>query len=737
MVARRFQVSHNGADFDVDYDTDNGLEVFRIQLFSLTEIPPDKQKILGAENDLVVSEDSDLLAVAEKLRLVSIDEEAEEKVEDQKDETFDNVADTLKSDEELARLLQAEEEALLRQQYVADQNTGQIEEKLRPYVSQVQMYEDPKRQEAARMTVPLNELEEQALVSLAKEGNFEPSKAEQDHAFLIKLLYWFKKSFRWVNAPLCESCGNDTVRQGMGSPLSSELQYGASRVELYSCRYCLGTTRFPRYNDPLKLLETRRGRCGEWANCFTLYCRTFGYDSRLVLDFTDHVWTECFSEYLGRWMHLDPCESVYDRPLLYEKGWDKKLNYAFGFARDGIYDVTKRYTRKWHEVLNRRNLITESSLLGLLSKLTRECRRSLPHQAISALEDRDRREADSLERDLHSSYDPSVSLPGRQSGDKQWRISREEIGAGDNNSSLSSSSCPIRNCMDEHVTRIYRAFTPLLSHFSEKLVSQSTAIEVLNNFRQLLLKLRSLNFKTRRVSLDSIPISQASYVDELLPSFGDLLESLYLKLDNTDGKVEICLSGDPVRTSLALPVVLDALKDTIDNLRKSESFNQDVLSLPLVKENRIHSGSVRASGEEIPLGIATSAFDGTCETKWEEPNGAKGCWLIYKLPGNQKQELMAYELMSANDVPERDPKDWIVEGSEDDGTSWHVLDRQTSQIFESRFQRRTFMVKSTGLQSNTFRFRFLATKDTQSNSRLQIGSIDLYARGSCRQENTK
>lgn len=33
------------------------------------------------------------------------------------------------------------------------------------------------------------------------------------------------------------------------------------------------------------------------------------------------VWTEYWSHGQGRWVHMDPCEGIVDRPLLYEQGW--------------------------------------------------------------------------------------------------------------------------------------------------------------------------------------------------------------------------------------------------------------------------------------------------------------------------------------------------------------------------------------------------------------------------------
>ncbi|XP_010923840.1 peptide-N(4)-(N-acetyl-beta-glucosaminyl)asparagine amidase [Elaeis guineensis] len=714
MVDRRFVVRHNDDQFSVEFDTGDGLEVLKSQIFSLTSVPPDDQKILAGEDSLLVTESSDLEAISEKLCLVSI------QAEEQKPESVWNQEE---SDEKLARRLQAEEEALFFQQYTASGSGEEFKNRVQPYVQQVLMYEDPVRQEAARKSVPIDEIEEKALVSLAKEGNFSPSKDEKDFAFLLQLLFWFKQSFRWVNSPPCDNCGGGTNNIGMGTALPSEIKFGGTRVELYRCNFCSSITRFPRYNDPLKLLETRRGRCGEWANCFTLYCRAFGYESRLILDFTDHVWTECFSHFLGRWMHLDPCEGLYDNPLLYEKGWNKKLNYIIAIAKDGVYDVTKRYTRKWHEVLSRRNITTEASASAILSSITKECRAGYSFEALSVLEYRDKIEAEELERGIHLQIDASISLPGRQSGDVEWRKARSELGSNENNS-YTHSSCPVRICVDAHVRNIYNAFVLLLTHFLDNDLPKAKTVEVLEMLKRLLLDLRNISFRQRRSFLNQ---NAFQFSEKMMHCLQELFSAISLKgeLEN-DGKVCISLAGDPVHTSIALPVAIDVVDEIIDNY-KSANFSAKDVQFP--KVNRLCSGRVLASGEELPIGIATSAFDGIRLSKWEEPNGAKGCWLIYKVIDDQMYDLESYDLTSANDASERDPMDWIVEGSDDGGSSWSILDKRSSQTFEKRFQRKTFRV-GTRRTCNAFRFHFLVVKDPEATSRFQIGSIDLYGKSS-------
>ncbi|XP_074567332.1 peptide-N(4)-(N-acetyl-beta-glucosaminyl)asparagine amidase isoform X2 [Curcuma longa] len=624
-----------------------------------------------------------------------------------------------KSDEELARMLQAEEEALMLQQYAVRSDGGEFEQRIRPYIQQVLMYEDPVRQDAARKTVPFDEIEEKASVSLAKEGIFKPSKNELDHAVLLQLLFWFKQSFRWVNSPSCEKCSGETMNIGMGSPEQSEKKFGGHRVEIYRCKMCSSITRFPRYNDPLKLLETRRGRCGEWANCFTLYCRAFGYEARLIVDFTDHVWTECFSLSLGRWMHLDPCEGVYDNPLLYEKGWNKKLNYTIAIAKDGVYDVTKRYTRKWHEVLSRRSLATETNIAAVLSLIRKECRNGYSAELLIMLEDRDKKEAEELEREVYRQSDVSISLPGRQSGAIEWRRERLECGSGDSYSL--SSSCPKRSCVDVHVSAIYTSMAMLCSQMLTEKFSLANFVGVLETTERLMKDLKSKSFRNRTSFME---LKESQISNEMIFCIKRLLSATSLKLEIgvDDGKFCVSLSADPVQTSIALPVTLDVINEIIDNIKGKNALPK-VLQFPT--PNRLCSGLVLASGEELPSGIAASAFDGTFSTKWEEPNGAKGCWLIYEVPDEQMYELQSYDFVSANDAPERDPMDWILEAKQVGGSTWILLDEQKSQIFDRRFQRKAFTVKMK-FKSNLFRFKFLAVKDGKANGRFQIGGINLY-----------
>jgi len=96
-----------------------------------------------------------------------------------------------------------------------------------------------------------------------------------------------------VNTKRCTGCyAKSTVNIGMTSPMDNDLLHGANRIEMHECEFCKTCTRFPRYNDPVKLLETKEGRCGEWANCFTLCVKSMGIEARFIMDWTDHVWTE-------------------------------------------------------------------------------------------------------------------------------------------------------------------------------------------------------------------------------------------------------------------------------------------------------------------------------------------------------------------------------------------------------------------------------------------------------------
>ncbi|XP_064455924.1 peptide-N(4)-(N-acetyl-beta-glucosaminyl)asparagine amidase-like [Ornithodoros turicata] len=310
------------------------------------------------------------------------------------------------------------------------ENPAKLRFQIRSNLAKVKMYEQRDLQEKAAARIPVKDLTRKAQMSMLDISS-QPSPATLPKPtfrdfLLLELLHWFKNSFfTWVDTLPCSQCKSETKVVGGGDPTPEDVRYMVSRVELHECPKCHTQERFPRYDHPGKLLETRRGRCGEWANCFTLCCRALSFDARLVLDWTDHVWTEVFSESQGRWVHCDSCEDLCDAPLIYEVGWGKKLSYVLAFSAYEVQDVTWRYTTDFAATLSRRVLYAESDVVDLVLSETRKLQRDIPAERKDYLLARRVQELAELLTPRKAS---DVDKHGRISGSLAWRQQRGETG---------------------------------------------------------------------------------------------------------------------------------------------------------------------------------------------------------------------------------------------------------------------------------------------------------------------
>jgi transglutaminase-like putative cysteine protease len=98
-----------------------------------------------------------------------------------------------------------------------------------------------------------------------------------------------------------------------------------------------------RHSDPVEIIAYGKGRCGEFAILFTALCLAHNYRARLVLDMSDHVWTEVWNPKQKKWIHIDPSERKINDPFMYERDWKKNLKEIYAFENGEKENVTKRY----------------------------------------------------------------------------------------------------------------------------------------------------------------------------------------------------------------------------------------------------------------------------------------------------------------------------------------------------------------------------------------------------------
>ena len=129
----------------------------------------------------------------------------------------------------------------------------------------------------------------------------------------------------------------------------------------------------------------------------------------------------------------------------------------------------------------------------------------------------------------------------------------------------------------------------------------------------------------------------------------------------------------------------------------------------------VDSPSGHGDGDGKGIGLS---MDGRADTKWCIAN--PGTEVIWRVSLPSATVVKSYTLTSADDMPDRDPQSWVLEGSTD-GKAWQALDRQElGKPFEKRFQARSFPIANPGSYAS-YRFRFTP----KSAAHFQVAEIEL------------
>jgi hypothetical protein len=121
---------------------------------------------------------------------------------------------------------------------------------------------------------------------------------------------------------------------------------------------------------------------------------------------------------------------------------------------------------------------------------------------------------------------------------------------------------------------------------------------------------------------------------------------------------------------------------------------------------------------------AANAFDGKTSTKWFTGGGYSAGWLQADLGAGNEAVVTLYDLTSANDASNRDPKNWQLLGS-NDGTNWTTLDSRTGEAFASRFLTKQYTAAN-GTAYRYYRLNILSNFSGSTTDGIQLAELALY-----------
>ena len=105
-------------------------------------------------------------------------------------------------------------------------------------------------------------------------------------------------------------------------------------------------------------------------------------------------------------------------------------------------------------------------------------------------------------------------------------------------------------------------------------------------------------------------------------------------------------------------------------------------------------------------------------TKWLTSKVNPTGWLQYEFLDVRAYAINGYTVTSANDYPDRDPKNWTLEGSHD-GITWDILDTQVDQAWKDASGDNRYTLKEYNFNNN-IAYKYYKLDITANN-----GSVDL------------
>lgn len=136
-------------------------------------------------------------------------------------------------------------------------------------------------------------------------------------------------------------------------------------------------------------------------------------------------------------------------------------------------------------------------------------------------------------------------------------------------------------------------------------------------------------------------------------------------------------------------------------------------------------GVVSARGDNSGSGEGKEkAFDKNYVTKWLDFSPS-GSWIEYQYNSGVTHVFQSYSITSANDHPERDPTDFMLQGS-NDGVNYVTLDSRVGITFTNRLETQHYSFSNATAYN---RYKLVVTKvfDVNAANSVQLAEITLFA----------